>query len=128
MSAKKATCAQCGKKFFVGSPRDWAYRDKTAYFCGWKCIREHDAHIPPHKTDEPEKIPQVMPEETAERIRKQVEAEERRSVKMQSVTPAKQKREYKKNKSAEKILRVMHAMQRVRDAMDGLAREVEAMK
>lgn len=128
MSAGTATCAQCGKRFTITNKREWAYRDGKVCFCGWKCIREHDAGIAPHKTAEPEKIPQVMPEETAERIRAAVDSEMRKAVKHQPVAEARKKREYRRNISAQKIYRVMTTMQRLKDSVNELSKELEALR
>lgn len=85
MSAKSCSCLQCGRAFFVASPSDWAYRDGSTYYCGWKCIREFDSHIPPHPdTDAPKPGP-MSPEELAA-----FEAENRRiSRKLQRQCPVK---------------------------------------
>lgn len=49
MGIRTPTCPQCGKQFTVPYPAKWAYRDKTVYFCSWKCIRAHDAGMAPTK-------------------------------------------------------------------------------
>lgn len=56
MGMRTPTCPQCGKQFTVPYPAKWAYRDKTVYFCSWKCIRAHDAGLAPTK-DGVQKVP-----------------------------------------------------------------------
>ena len=90
MSARMANCPQCGKGFCVMSPRDWAYRVGAIYYCSWKCIREHDAKIPPHPIDAgPEPgVPEVLPEDVIERVREGVAHECEMEVASAPVRPA----------------------------------------
>lgn len=75
--AVNCRCPQCGNRFVIFSKRDWGYRDGSTYFCTWKCLREHDAKIPPHPIDAgPEPgVPDVLPEDVIERVREGVEHE-----------------------------------------------------
>lgn len=47
-------CPQCGKEFYP-TPH-WAYRNNKTVWCSWKCLRENETGIPPHR--EPEKEPE----------------------------------------------------------------------
>lgn len=94
MSAKTASCPQCGKNFFVASPGDWVYRDGSIYYCSWKCIREHDAKIPPHPdTNAPKPVP--IPPEQLEKFEKE---DKRIRRKLQRQCPVKTSEETQKKK------------------------------
>jgi len=80
-------CPQCGKEFFPTT--HWAYRNNKTVWCSWKCLRENEAGIPPHKeTQEPAR---PLTEEQMARLA-EVDAHEKRMAETISIPPSLEKR------------------------------------
>jgi len=81
-------CPQCGKEFFPTA--HWAYRNNKTVWCSWKCLRENETGIPPHKeTQEPAR---PLTEEQMARLA-EIDAHEKQISDAIPVVPAKEKRD-----------------------------------